>query len=104
MIINSSAKFTVDKETCTYQKKSTQISFDKNEIEKIETYKSKSLSNRQFHIFPWDFYHYSIIFLKSGERIVLSSLIVFEIEKILHVRNTYINFTLYPWIPATEYL
>lgn len=52
------------------------LEFTFDDIEYIERNKSRPLAEKRMLWFPWDSYHYSVIHLKSGGRILITSLLV----------------------------
>lgn len=50
--------------------------FTFDDIEYIERNKSRPLAENRMTWFPWDSYNYSVIHLKSGQRILVTSLLV----------------------------
>lgn len=81
-----------------FKSKGKQICFENHEIRKITVFKTRTLAENRTPIFMWDYYNYSVIELKSGEVIKLSSLLVNEIDKVLNMDGLKIRKTLYPWI------
>ncbi|WP_140160556.1 hypothetical protein [Algoriphagus antarcticus] len=81
-----------------FRRKGKQICFEDHEILKITVFKTRTLAENRTPIFLWDYYNYSVIELKSGEVIKLSSLLVNEIDKVLNIDVFKIRKTLYPWI------
>lgn len=52
------------------------VEFTFDDIEYIERNKSRPLAEKRMLWFPWDSYNYSVIHLKSGEILLITSLLV----------------------------
>ncbi len=72
--------------------------FNRNDIERIETTISKAKSNRNARWYPWDSYCYSIIYLKSGERYLITSLMLPEISWPIKLPMENIKSTYLCWV------
>jgi len=82
----------------TYQSGAEEIKFAEKDIHKIIVCKSWPLSRNDVPIFAWDLYNYAVIELKGGQVIKLSSLLVYELDKVVKFDNIEIKKTLYAWI------
>ena len=82
----------------TLAERGTRISFDKrsrrvryeigdqtadfslNEIDAVKVVRSRALANRDLQWFPWDSYCYALIKLRDGRQILVTSLLVPDLE------------------------
>ena len=83
---------------CIYQKDNNKINFTTSNIDSFICIKSRPLAENRMHVLPWDVYNYAEIKLKNGQTIKISSLLVYELDKIIKFDNIKINKTLYAWI------
>ncbi|WP_158857329.1 hypothetical protein [Lunatibacter salilacus] len=92
--------FKYDKSTgqAIYQNGKKEIKFNVKDVVKIKVYKSWPLSRNGKPVFAWDYYNHSVIELKDGQIIKLSSLLVFELDKVVKFDNTEIKKTLFAWM------
>jgi hypothetical protein len=81
-----------------YQNGKREIEFEANDIEKITVYKSWPLSRNDLPVLAWDYYNYAVIQLKDGQVVKLSSLLVFELDKVVKFDNVDIKRTLCAWM------
>lgn len=81
-----------------YQKRDSKLSFRNEDIQKITVFKSRPLAENRTPILIWDEYNYAVIELKNGRVLKLSSLLVYELDKVVKFENTEIRKTLYAWI------
>lgn len=77
---------------------SARLDFYFRDIRKIMVYKSWPIAQGRTPIFAWDIYNYSKIELKEGKILKVSSLLVYELDKIIKVQDIKIKKTFYPWI------
>ena len=81
-----------------YVKGEYKIEFTSKDINQITIFKTKPLAKKRTPILVWDEYNYSMIELKCGKVFKISSLLVFELDKVMGFDNTEIRTTLYPWM------
>jgi hypothetical protein len=81
-----------------YGKNKTETIFDLSDVESITCSKSKTLAEDRSPFFPWDIYNYTKIQLKNGDKLKLSSLLVYELDKEVRFTEIKIKKTFYPWI------
>lgn len=75
-----------------------EIRFSESDIETMTCYKSRPFAEERMHILPWDIYHYSIITLKNGQKITITSLLIYEFDKMIKFDNLKTKKTLYAWV------
>ena len=56
------------------------FTFSFDDIESVERNKSIPLAEHRMLWFPWDSYNYSVITLKNGQRFVVTSLLVLNMD------------------------
>jgi hypothetical protein len=97
---NRNDVFKYDRSTgqAIYQNSKREIKFETKDIEKITVYKSWPLSRNDLPVLAWDYYNYAVIQLKDGQVVKLSSLLVFELDKVMTFENFEIKKTLYAWM------
>jgi hypothetical protein len=81
-----------------YKHRESTVGFYSKDIYKITVFKSWPLSRNDVPIFAWDLYNYGVIELKDGQMIKVSSLLVYELDKVVNFKNTEIKKTLYAWM------
>ena len=81
-----------------YQNGEKKIEFSNNDIDKILVFKSWPLAEERTLIFPWDSYNYAKIYLKDGTVFTISSLLVYELDKVVNIKNVTIKKTFFAWI------
>ena len=81
-----------------YQKKGSQIKFRNEDIQKITVVKSRPIAENRTPAFAWDYYNYAVIELKDGQVLKISSLLVYELDKVMKFENTEIKKTFYAWM------
>lgn len=82
----------------TYNKKRLELKFKIKDIKVITIYKSWPMGQGRLPLFPWDVYNYAVIELKDGQVLKISSLLVYELDKVVKFENTKIKKTLYAWM------
>ena len=75
-----------------------QISFFNEDIESNIVFKSRPIAEGRTPIFAWDYYNYALIQLKNGQVLKISSLLVYELDKVLKFENTEVKKTFYAWM------
>lgn len=84
--------------TFEYLDSSSKIEFKLEDVDSVITTISKSKANRNPRLFPWDSYCYSRISLKSGDEILITSLMVRELKWPIKLPNESIIEAYYCWI------
>ncbi len=96
---NWKSKFLIRKDDeFIYTKGQSSIVFLVEEIKSLTSIKSWPLAEERPPTFPWDIYHYSIIELVDGRIIKISSLLVYNSEKLIPSKETTIKRTFFTWI------
>ncbi len=70
---NTEVKFDIKNKIITYKDENFEITFKARDVEKAATTISKAKANNTFRCWPWDDYCYSVIYLKSGEKLLGTS-------------------------------
>ncbi|MEP0987188.1 hypothetical protein [Ekhidna sp.] len=83
-----------------YDNGGNEISFGVKDIENITVYKSWSMAKGRTPTLPTDIYNYAVIELKDGQVLKISSLLVYELDKVVKFENTEIKKTFYAWMPS----
>ena len=81
-----------------YCKGDDTVSFNEGDIQKITVTKSRPLAEGRTLILPWDEYHYAVIELKDGQVLKISSLLVYELDKVVKFENTEVKKPFYAWM------
>ncbi len=84
--------------TMIFRNDNKEYNFHTNEIISIVCYKSWPMSENRVAILPWDIYNYALVKLKNGNVIKISSLLVYEFDKLVQLDNIEIKKTFYAWI------
>lgn len=82
----------------SYHNKGEEVRFGIRDIQKITVYKSWSMVQGRTPSLPTDIYNYAVIELKDGQIIKLSSLLVYEFDKVVKSKKIEIKKTLYAWM------
>lgn len=82
----------------TISHKGKSVSFSFSDIELIKRYKSYPLAENRMHWFPWDSYNYSIIRLRNGQEVILTSLLVLNLDLPIEPKKVKLIKTFYPII------
>lgn len=98
---NKNAVFTYNASSgeLIYEKKGSEIKFRNEDIQKITVVKSRPIAEDRTPAFAWDYYNYATIELKDGQVLKISSLLVYELDKVVKFENTEIKKTFYAWMP-----
>lgn len=75
-----------------------ELKFTTRDIKSFVCFKSRPLAEERMHVFSWDAYHYALITLKSGEKIKVSSLLIYEMDKVIKFQNIEVRKTFYAWM------
>lgn len=81
-----------------YHGKDLRVDFGNDDIRKLLVYKSWPLAEDRTLITPWDAYNYAVIELKDGQVLKLSSLLVYELDKVVKFENMEVKKTFYAWM------
>ncbi len=99
---NTEAKFDIKNKIITYKDENFEITFKARDVEKAATTISKAKANNTFRCWPWDNYCYSVIYLKSGEKLLLTSLLIPELIWPIKIPNENFTAAYICWPKAVE--
>ena len=99
-LVNRNDSFEYDESNgiMIFRKGQLETKFEINDVDRVICYKSWPMSNNRPAVLPWDIYNYAIIRLKNGEVLKISSLLVYEFDKVVRLDDIKIVKTLYAWI------
>lgn len=81
-----------------YDDQRNEMKFGIKDLQKVTVYKSWPMGQGRTPMFPWDVYNYAVIELKDGQVLKISSLLVYEFDKVVKFENTEIKKTFYAWM------
>ena len=102
-ISNKESSFIVGPKSLSYSEKNEIIEFGINEIEKVVLNLSYPLYEKRYRLFFWDEYFYSEIFLKNGEKIIITCLLFDKIETIIPSNLIIRKKRIFPFIKKMNY-
>lgn len=68
-------------------------------VDKIEVYQTNRYKQRIINLSPWSAYFYYIVYFKNNENIIMSRLLIDDLEKQVKDTNVYHMNRFYPLIP-----
>ena len=69
------------------------------DIETVDLVIPRSLARKEVFVYPWQLYGYAIINLRSGEKVLITSLVVPRLKFPFKLQNVNIRESLYCWPP-----
>ena len=81
-----------------YKKARSKINFTLDDIASIVVYKSFSMAKNKTPTMLTDIYNYGVITLKNNTILKISSLVVYELDKVIKFESTQIRRKWYPWM------
>lgn len=91
-------EYNKDSHQFIYIIKGKKIKFNRDDIECITVFKSWSMEQGKTPTMPTDIYNYAVVKLKDGYILKISSLLVYEFDKVFNFKNIEVKKRLYPWI------
>lgn len=99
-IVNKNDVFTYDSATreMSFQHNNSVLNFSSGDIEKVVLHTSPPLHKKNMHFFAWDSYSHAVILLISGERLVVTCLMVGqEVDLLVPPDKLKVKMNVYRW-------
>ncbi|WP_456462586.1 hypothetical protein [Reichenbachiella sp.] len=87
------------KREVSFERDGLVVTYELDKVESLTQFRSGPFAEKRARMFPWDKYNYSIVRFNSGEEILITSLLVPQLELDIDDARITLNKRFYCWSP-----